>query len=197
MTDVIVHKRPAAVEGIAQAHQSAQQAIRDAVAHAIRAGELLLEAKAAMPHGAFGEFCKALPFSDRTARGYMRLARLDDEKRQRVADLTLREALQSLATPKAIHYDHGIPLSAAHETLARLPSGEEWAFVEPSIRAGYFFVTRVSVGEAWGLRRPIHQRVVGDVLEALGVPKDLHWVSRPAEPRALNRWLDETEREAT
>lgn len=82
---------------VAQEHQAAQAAMRDAVTHAIRAGELLVEAKAAMPHGAFGEFCKSLPFSDRTARGYMRLARLGDGDRQRVADMSLRQALAAIA----------------------------------------------------------------------------------------------------
>lgn len=81
-------------------HEAAQASMRSAVVHAIRAGELLIEAKAGIPHGDFGEFCKALPFSDRTGRGYMRLARLDAEERQRVADMSLREALEAIAETK-------------------------------------------------------------------------------------------------
>jgi hypothetical protein len=82
-------------------HQAAQRCASEAVAHAIRAGELLLQAKAALPHGAFGPWLSAnVDFSDRTARGYMRLAGLDEAKRQRVADLSLRGALRSLAPPK-------------------------------------------------------------------------------------------------
>lgn len=82
-------------------HEAAQQCAAAAVAHAIRCGELLIEAKAALPHGAFGAWLAAnVEFSDRTARGYMQLAGLDEAKRQRVADMTLRGALAALAQPK-------------------------------------------------------------------------------------------------
>lgn len=177
------------IQSITEAHQAAQTSMRDAVAHAIRAGALLIEAKSAMPHGEFGGFCKALPFSDRTARGYMQLARLDPENRQRVADLSLREALQKLAAPRPAFDDHGIPLSAACETLARLPDDAGMVCIEPSTHAGYFFVTRMSPREAWGLNRPVHQRAVGAVLEALGVRPDLSWIQRTTTPRATNEWL--------
>jgi hypothetical protein len=84
-------------------HEAAQRCARDAVAHAIRAGELLLEAKAALPHGAFGAWLRAnVEFSDRTAQGYMRLAKLDDEKRNGVADLSLRQALTALSEPREL-----------------------------------------------------------------------------------------------
>jgi hypothetical protein len=81
-------------------HQAALAAARDAVAHAIRAGELLLEAKAALGHGEFGPWLAAnVEFSARTAQGYMQLAKLDDQKRNAVADLSLRRALDFIATP--------------------------------------------------------------------------------------------------
>lgn len=75
-------------------HEAAQRCASEAVAHAIRAGELLLEAKAALPHGEFGAWLAAnVECSARTAQGYIRLAKLDDEKRNAVADLSLRSAL--------------------------------------------------------------------------------------------------------
>jgi len=83
-------------------HQAARSAIESAVSHAVRAGELLIQAKAAIPHGGWGSFCNQLPFSDRTARAYMQLAGLDQAKRQRVAEMTLREALASISEPKAL-----------------------------------------------------------------------------------------------
>jgi hypothetical protein len=86
---------------IERAHTAAAGAVRDAVSHAVRAGELLAQAKASLPHGDFGAFCAALPFAATTARGYMRLAALDPVKRQRVADLPLRAALAELAEPRA------------------------------------------------------------------------------------------------
>ena len=79
---------------------AATGALRDAVAHAVRAGELLIEAKDTMPHGSFGAFCAGLPFAETTARGYMRLARLDPANRQRVADMPLRTALLEIAEPQ-------------------------------------------------------------------------------------------------
>ena len=80
-------------------HAAVQSAMQTAVTHAIRAGELLIQAKDEIQHGEFGNWCKSLPFSESTTRGYMRLARLDPEKRQRVADLPLRQALESIAAP--------------------------------------------------------------------------------------------------
>jgi hypothetical protein len=84
---------------IVGAHAAASGAIRDAVAHAVQAGELLIQAKAAMRHGTFGAFCSSLPFTESTARGYMRLARLDPANRQRVAEMPLRAALLAIAGP--------------------------------------------------------------------------------------------------
>lgn len=90
---------------IAQAHEAASGSMRDAVAHAVRAGELLTQAKAAMPHGSFGAFCALLPFAETTARGYMRLAGLDPANRQRVADMPLRAALLEIAEPRRVAAD--------------------------------------------------------------------------------------------
>ena len=70
--------RDSIASDIATEHQAAQEAARSAVAHAIRCGELLIEAKGSMPHGDFGSWLAGnVEFSDRTARGYMRLARFD------------------------------------------------------------------------------------------------------------------------
>ncbi len=71
-----------------------EQHWQSAVAHAIRAGELLTEAKSRVQHGEWLPWIEAnFPGSDRTARNYMRLA----ANRQRVADLpTVREAVAAL-----------------------------------------------------------------------------------------------------
>lgn len=89
-----------AAEIIAE-HTAAQRAARSAVLHAIRCGEMLARVKRQLPRGEFGPWLALnLPFSDRTARGYMRLADLDEAKRQRVADMSLRGALRSIASPR-------------------------------------------------------------------------------------------------
>jgi hypothetical protein len=87
---------------INRAHAAVEGHIRAAVPHAIRAGGLLNQAKAALPHGDFGKWISEnCTFSERTAQGYMRLSRLlptlDPAKAQRVAGLPLRDALGEIA----------------------------------------------------------------------------------------------------
>lgn len=73
---------------------------RSAVGHAIRAGELLREAKGAVAHGGWLPWLKAnFNGSVRTAQNYMRLAD-NVEEAQRVAHLGLKGALKELAAPK-------------------------------------------------------------------------------------------------
>jgi hypothetical protein len=73
---------------------AAEADYRSAVAHAIRAGELLIEAKAQVPHGGWLSWLEAnTSVSDRHARRFMQLAR----NRTRVADLpSIREAVALL-----------------------------------------------------------------------------------------------------
>ena len=86
-------------------HQAVETSLRSAVEHATKAGDLLLQAKASVKHGEWLPWLSAnCSMSERTARNYMRLAKelpkLDDEKRQRVADLPMREALQVVGKVK-------------------------------------------------------------------------------------------------
>ena len=83
-------------------HEAAIAAGRSALEHARRCGDLLHQAKAAIPHGAWlpwlAEHCPMLPA--RTAQVYMRIAArwsAIEANTQRVADLPLREALALLA----------------------------------------------------------------------------------------------------
>ncbi|MDP2826698.1 MAG: DUF3102 domain-containing protein [Sulfuritalea sp.] len=121
-TPLAVRMEGLAIE-LGAAHAAAQSAMQAAVAHAIQAGELLLQAKAVIPHGEFGEWCRSLPFSESMARGYMRLARLDPANRQRVADLPLRQALENIAGPEqdddllACANAFAIRCDAAHRTI--------------------------------------------------------------------------------
>jgi hypothetical protein len=73
-----------------------------AVAHAVEAGQALNEAKRVIGHGEWLAWLKAnVTFSERTARLYTRMAdampTLSDEDRQRVANLSLREAAKALS----------------------------------------------------------------------------------------------------
>src|SRR5215210_6325913 len=71
--------------------EQAEQHWQSAVRHAVRAGELLTEAKGQVKHGEWLPWLEEnFPGSERTARNYMRFA----ANRQRVADLpTVREAV--------------------------------------------------------------------------------------------------------
>jgi DUF3102 family protein len=71
---------------------------REAVTHAINAGEKLIEAKGLLKHGQWSPWLdEHFPGSEKTASNYMRLAR----HQQRVANLpTVRDALAALSAPK-------------------------------------------------------------------------------------------------
>ena len=84
-------------------HERAYGKAREALEHARRAGDLLIQAKAEMPHGDFGPWLTSnCRFSDRTARAHMRLARHWEQlqaKTATVADLGLSKALALLGEP--------------------------------------------------------------------------------------------------
>ncbi len=88
-------------------HHAAFCKAREALEHARRAGELLIEAKATVRHGEWLPWLSAnVQFSERTAQGYMRLAAHWPEleaKSATVADLPLRDALKALAEPDDHH----------------------------------------------------------------------------------------------
>lgn len=74
-----------------------EQAVRQSLPHAIRAGELLIGVKRTLKHGEWRDWLKLnrkiLGFSERTAQLYMRLYRHRDElltleNARRIADLT-------------------------------------------------------------------------------------------------------------
>lgn len=94
----IERRLPELAEQIGQAVTMAERNWREAVAQAIRAGELLTEAKGLVSHGEWLPRIEAnFVGSDRTARNYMRLY----ANRNRVADLpTVRDAVAMLTAPK-------------------------------------------------------------------------------------------------
>ena len=82
---------------INKAHDDACASVRTALGHACRAGDLLLEAKRQLGHGAWLPWLRQnCSVSERTAQKYIQLARKLPElvaKTPRVADLSLREAI--------------------------------------------------------------------------------------------------------
>jgi hypothetical protein len=83
------------------AHDLVESSFREGVGHAIHAGELLIAAKKQVLHGEWEKWLRAnVRFQARTARAYMQIAELDPEKRQRVADLPLRQAMKAITQRK-------------------------------------------------------------------------------------------------
>lgn len=103
-------------------HEQAYEKARDALHHARRAGELLLEAKQQVGHGGWGAWRQAnCTFSERSAQGYMRLAANWDtlpKSATGVADLPLREALAMLSPQQEGFVDAWLP-----------PVGPDWEFI--------------------------------------------------------------------
>lgn len=89
---------------INEEHAKCEVAARTAIDHAIKVGRLLLEAKDQVAHGEWGEWVeKHCAFSQRSAQGYMRVARRAPElggNAQRVAPLSLRQGLALISEPK-------------------------------------------------------------------------------------------------
>ncbi len=78
-------------------HAAAAASLRESVRHAIAAGEMLVEAKAMVPHGQWLPWlADHVAISERTAQLYMRIAKnrteVEAQMRNGVADLTLNEA---------------------------------------------------------------------------------------------------------
>lgn len=80
--------------------EQAEADFLSAVGHAIRAGELLIEAKGQVKHGEWLPWLEAnFTGSTRSAQGYMRLAE-NAEDAQRVAHLGIKGALKQITAPK-------------------------------------------------------------------------------------------------
>jgi len=86
------------------AHEEVKNSIRRGAEHAIKAGQLLLQAKETVGHGVFlewvGEHCTCTP---RTAQLYMKLAKEKDKlgsNAKSISYLTLTEAMEMLGPLK-------------------------------------------------------------------------------------------------
>lgn len=79
---------------INQQHDLARVYAGQAFDHAAKAGLLLIEAKRHVPHGKWLAWLKAnVKVSARQAQNYMKLASCPEQKRNAVADLSMRKAI--------------------------------------------------------------------------------------------------------
>ena len=99
-------------------HAAAENALRAGLAHALRAGELLIAAKQLVPHGGWLPWLAAnCKVSERTAQAYIRLAARRSELEAKSAarcafeDLSFRQGLKLLAQSAATSSSPGASLS--------------------------------------------------------------------------------------
>src|ERR1051326_4295337 len=114
-TALVPDPLPTLASSIHEEHLACIEAARNSVEHARRCGELLIQAKTQVAHGEWGAWVEAhCGFADRTARMYMQIARrwpmLDEAIRQRVAEMSVRHAVE------AIRYEQRTPLLPVEQT---------------------------------------------------------------------------------
>jgi Protein of unknown function (DUF3102) len=82
---------------INEAHHLAMRHAGEAVAQAIACGKMLVEAKNTVPHGQWLPWLRQnVTFGERSAQGYMRLAKHNPD----MVHATVRDALKELAAPR-------------------------------------------------------------------------------------------------
>jgi hypothetical protein len=198
---------PTLAERVNTEHRACEQAVNSALTHAINAGELLVQAKAEVPHGSWGTWlAENFEGSDRTARAYMRVYNNRGEieaKRQSSANMSLDGALKALSSPKeatqpersntleeleawaedSLSQARSAALGIA-ENLDAIRRGRGWVHLGYTSFADYFtgeFATRVSPF-------PIPYEVVsdeaGEPLPVFAMAESIHaWgVARMVEP---------------
>jgi hypothetical protein len=94
------NRLPILAAKIRAAHDAVTVSARTVVERAREAGNLLLEAKEAVPHGGWQPWLREIGITPRTAQGYMQIARLPETECATVAHLGLRAALRQISSPR-------------------------------------------------------------------------------------------------
>jgi phage N-6-adenine-methyltransferase len=163
-------------------HRACEAALKSGLGHALKAGDLLMEAKSRTGHGEWGRWlAKNFEGSERTAQAYMKVARelpgLEGEDPQRVADLSFRGALKELGG-SSVHFSSGTAewrtpyeiIRRVVETLGRIdldPCAEEGKGVPA---AEHFTKEDDGLSRAWAGRvfmNPPYCREIGPWVEKL------------------------------
>ena len=136
MTELVPASRgdlDALAAGIRRELEAAEADFQSAVAHAIEAGELLIEAKAQLPHGAWLSWLDAnCPLGEREARRYMQLAR----NRSRVADLpSIREAVAALSASREDTEPRDLPSTGQATAFTASAAGWLTEAIEAALEA--------------------------------------------------------------
>jgi Protein of unknown function (DUF3102) len=101
-------------------HELALMYVGQSFDHAVKAGLLLIEAKAQFPHGGWLKWLKAnVKIGVRQAQNYMKVATCPDKKRNGVAHLSMRKAIHALALQKVVKESDSAEPEPEPETEAR------------------------------------------------------------------------------
>lgn len=207
---------------ISKLHTKQQEHAQKAWENAMEIGRLLSETRPTLKHGEWLNWTDQLPFSDRTARNYIRVyENRDNPKLETVSNL--KEAYQLLTEPKAAPKElpmapigdidgsrfipqpgHGLLFHWHHkDQRSRLNDAEVSFWIEPSTHEGFYFVTKIieagiSGATAEGNRRPfrIDAKFMARWADEQGVPADVEPIAIEAQPLAYNRFLYDSEAEA-
>ena len=178
---------------INRAHELASSKAEQAVAHAIEAGKLLLEAKAALPHGEWLPWLEEnIWLSSRQARRYMQVAqgRPLPVRALATGDRSADSVSPAKSDTVSVLVEDWMPRPAF------IPLADHWCWcsvdgvmayvVEPSsAHPGFFHISHLHAGsdEYDCTRRPIRADFVETWLqgEGLGEPAKAFWHVRPSE----------------
>ena len=140
-------------EQINAEHLGCEQSFEAGLQHAIKAGELLQQAKALCRHGEWGQWLELnCEFSVRTAQLYMKAAHelpaLLASNTKRVAQLSFRKAMKLISAPKGL--PAGFPHYDIHELGLIFPVMQAWemeALVESIKARGLYYPITLYEGQ--------------------------------------------------
>jgi hypothetical protein len=147
-------------EEIIRTNQLVEDSKNKAIFHAIECGAALIEAKALCKHGEWGVWLRNnCSVSERTTQVYMKLANeyplLEDSNTQRVADLSIREAVKLLSTPKDATCSHHDWLPKGESLLFCYFESLESLFIQESAYSGFYYVVYVGANHIDYTIKPI------------------------------------------
>lgn len=182
------------VPEIQRHHTAATAAASTAIHHAIEAGRLLIEVKAQLQHGAFGQWVERdCGIGYRTARRYMQAAEkwgaLPASEWPSVANLAKALTGETKATTKALGW---LP-ALGEATTTTDGRGRSWlvwrvnddhaaAIVRTDLKDGGCFIE--------GMPRGIRNNYLPDVLGMLGLPKPANAAWSPASLAVCHVWRE-------
>lgn len=199
---------------ISTLHTKQQEYAQKAWENALEIGRLLSETRPTLKHGEWLNWTDQLPFSDRTARNYIRVyENRDNPKLETVSNL--KEAYRLLAEPKAEPKELAPPRSDGIEESRFIPAPGhglifQWqhhdktlreVWIVPSEHEGFHFVTEITNFEngsatAEGSRRPIKTNAITGRAGIVTIPPEATRQEIPMEAANYNIWLYNSEAEA-